>query len=105
MIFYLLLLGRQGRFHQRLDVCRGTGGERRQIVATFQHRNHAALAAFRRHFQNLLCQPAIIVLAEIKFGKRVQAVRVEARRNQNELRLELSQCGFDILAPSVPQIS
>ena len=59
-----------------------------KIVAAFEHRDDAAVAAMRGNLHELRRNPGKISLGEIEAGERVAPMRVEARRDDDKIRRE-----------------
>ena len=80
-------LGSAGR-HQRPDMRRRAGAERRQVVAALQRRDNPAAGVPAGGFEKLLGYPDVIRFVEQKLRQRVAPVGVEPGRDQQQLGTE-----------------
>ena len=73
---------RGGRFRQAFEV-----------VAAFEHRDHAALRGLVGDLHDLAGGPAEVLLDELQIGERVALVRVEAGRDDDQFGAERGSRG------------
>ena len=78
-------LARLEAFERRFDEVR----ERLEVVAALEHRGHA-----RRERAAPPAELAKTVLTHLHLGQRIVAVRVEARGDEQDVRLEGADCRF-----------
>ena len=71
---------------QHADVLGGAASQRRQRVAAFERRYDAPLRMARGDRHQLARDPRVVGLGELETGQRILAMRVEAGRDENELR-------------------
>ena len=67
---------------------RGGLGKGVEIVTALEHRDDASGGVIVRYASDDPCRLGVGLGGHLKLGKRVAAVRVETRRQQNELRAE-----------------
>ena len=66
-------------------------GERLQVIAAFQSRDHTPTANFRCNFTKLCGEPFEISGGPVELRQRVAVVSVETSRDKNHLWFELAQ--------------
>ena len=74
--------------HQRLDMHGDGGSERLQVIAAFEHRNNAPSAMAIGRVHQIERDPGEIRLGQIEAAQRIAAMRIEARRDDEHIRLE-----------------
>ena len=63
----------------------GRIGQAFEVVAAFEHRNHAAVGAWVGDVHELFRYPVEIGLDQLQVGERIAPVRVEAGRDDDEI--------------------
>jgi len=64
----------------------GGAGEPFEVVAAFRHRNHAALRVFFSDLHQLRRRPGKIRFDKIETAKRIETMRVESGRDDDQIR-------------------
>ena len=82
--------------HQGTDVRTGAGGQRLQVVATFQCGDQPPAGVRMRQVDQALGDPGIVLGLQLQIGQRIALVGVEAGRDQHQLRLERMQSGQQV---------
>ena len=65
--------------------------ERAQVIATFQSGYDTALATFGGGGEKFMSNPPIVILGQPELCQGIICVRVEASRNQQNVRIEIAQ--------------
>src|SRR3954453_17403271 len=77
--------------HQRAHMGGDRVGQADKIVTAFQHGNDASARGLLSHFHELARRPLEIAFEQIEIGKRVAHMRVEPRRDHQEIGPEVPQ--------------
>src|SRR6478672_4123728 len=77
--------------HQGGNVRRDRSRKPLQIIATFEERYDTAFGARVGHVHQFLGDPGVVGFYEIEIGERIARVRIEASRNDQDIRLEFTQ--------------
>src|ERR1700760_3259384 len=77
----------------------GGGGpsQSAEVIAPFQSRNNAAGAGPASDFTDLRGRPAEVVFVQFELRQWVVLLRVEARRDEDEIRFEVFQLGQNLV--------
>ena len=81
------------RPHQRLDMRRDGAGEPFEMIATFENRDDAALRVSLGNFHEPLRRPGKIRFDKIETAKRIETMRVEAGRDDDQIRAKRVNLG------------
>ena len=63
----------------------GAAAERRQRITAFERRYDATASVTLRDGHHLRGNPGVVAVGQLEIGERIFAVRIEARRNENDL--------------------